>query len=904
MKLQKKTPKRALSGCGQQGRQCNEESGKMSQYAALRANVGLLGTQLGDTVRNQLGPAVLERIEQIRSLAKQARSGTEQQDQQLKQILAGLTDDEILPVARAFAQFLNLANLAEQHHTISKAGAASIEKPQPLQELLTLLKTQQVDVEKTRQAVADLSIELVLTAHPTEVTRRTLIYKLTQIADCLAQREQELSAHQLARLDARLNDLITQAWHTNEIREQRPTPVDEAKSGFAVIETSLWQAIPEFIRELDEALAPVLGHGLALDAAPIRFSSWMGGDRDGNPFVTAKVTRQVLLLSRWKAADLFAQDLDVLGNELSMNLANAALQAAVPGSTEPYRDLLKTLRGKLLHTRDWLTEALKHDRLQRPDDLLWHNQQLLEPLLLCYHSLRDCKMDVIANGLLLDTIRRAYAFGLTLLKLDVRQESGRHTQVFSEFTQYLGIGDYAHWEEPARQAFLLNELASKRPLFPRNWQPSAEVREVLDTCDIIARHGAEALSTYVISMAGKPSDVLAVQLLLKEAGISFPMRVAPLFETLADLTNAPECISKLLAIDWYRGYIQGKQEVMIGYSDSAKDAGAIAAAWAQYSAQEALVAICAQAKVQLTLFHGRGGTIGRGGGPAHAAILSQPPGSLAGGMRVTEQGEMIRFKFGLSKLAQRSLALYASAVLEGVLLPPPVPKAEWRALMAQLATTSCDAYRAVVRHHPEFVPYFRAATPELELGQLPLGSRPPKRNPNGGVESLRAIPWIFAWSQNRLMLPAWLGAGSALAEAVAQGKTALLHEMRAQWPFFATRLSMLEMVYLKADAQIAAYYDEKLVPAHLLGLGEQLRNQLSADTALLLQLIDRPDLMANEAWIRESIMLRNTYVDPLHILQVELLKRVRHAPETVNDNIKRALMVTIAGIAAGMRNSG
>ncbi len=876
----------------------------MSQYAALRANVGLLGTQLGDTVRNQLGSALLERIEQIRLLAKQARAGTEQQDQQLKQILASLTDDEILPVARAFAQFLNLANLAEQHHTISKDGAASIEKPQPLQELLTLLKSQQVDVEKTRQAVADLSIELVLTAHPTEVTRRTLIYKLTQIADCLAQREQDLTAHELARLDARLSDLITQAWHTNEIREQRPTPVDEAKSGFAVIEASLWQAIPEFIRELDEALTPVLGHGLALDAAPIRFSSWMGGDRDGNPFVTAKVTRQVLLLSRWKAADLFAHDLDILGNELSMNPANAALQAAVPGSTEPYRDLLKVLRGKLLHTRDWLTEALKHDRLQRPDDLLWHNQQLLEPLLLCYHSLRDCKMDVIANGLLLDTIRRAYAFGLTLLKLDVRQESGRHTQVFSEFTQYLGIGDYAHWEEPARQAFLLNELASKRPLFPRNWQPSAEVREVLDTCDIVARHGAEALSTYVISMAGKPSDVLAVQLLLKEAGISFPMRVAPLFETLADLTNAPECISKLLGIDWYRGYIQGKQEVMIGYSDSAKDAGAIAASWAQYSAQEALVAICQQAKVQLTLFHGRGGTIGRGGGPAHAAILSQPPGSLAGGMRVTEQGEMIRFKFGLSKLAQRSLALYASAVLEGVLLPPPVPKPEWRALMAQLATTSCDAYRAVVRHHPEFVPYFRAATPELELGQLPLGSRPPKRNPNGGVESLRAIPWIFAWSQNRLMLPAWLGAGSALAEAVAQGQTALLHEMRAQWPFFATRLSMLEMVYLKADAQIAAYYDEKLVPEHLLGLGAQLRSQLSADTALLLQLIDRPDLMANEAWIRESIMLRNTYVDPLHILQVELLKRVRHAPETVNDNIKRALMVTIAGIAAGMRNSG
>lgn len=876
----------------------------MSQYAALRANVGLLGTQLGDTIRNQLGDAVLQRIEQIRALAKEARQGTELQDQQLKQLLASLTDQEILPVARAFAQFLNLANLAEQHHTISKAGRASIEKPEPVAELLQLLQEKNVSKSRIEQAVADLSIELVLTAHPTEVTRRTLIHKLTEIAACLAQLEQDLAPAQQKKVENRLYQLITQAWHTNEIREQRPTPVDEAKSGFAVIETSLWDAVPAFIRDLDTALIPVLGHGLALDAAPIRFSSWMGGDRDGNPFVTAKVTRQVLLLSRWKAADLFSRDLDVLANELSMDQVNDALRAVVGDVSEPYRKLLKDLRQKLLYTRDWLTEALKHDRLQRPEDLIWHNQQLLEPLLLCYQSLHDCKMQVVAEGLLKDTIRRAYAFGLTLLKLDVRQESGRHTAVFSEFTRYLGIGDYAEWDEATRQAFLLNELSSKRPLFPRNWTPSPEVKEVLDTCDIVARHGPEALSTYVISMAGKPSDVLAVQLLLKDAGIRFPMRVAPLFETLADLTNAPECISKLLAIDWYRGYINGRQEVMIGYSDSAKDAGAFAAAWAQYSAQEALVAICQQAKVQLTLFHGRGGTIGRGGGPAHAAILSQPPGSLAGGLRVTEQGEMIRFKFGLNGLAQRSLALYASAVLEGLLLPPPVPEQSWRELMQQLATLSCEAYRAVVRHHPDFVPYFRAATPELELGQLPLGSRPPKRNPNGGVESLRAIPWIFAWSQNRLMLPAWLGAGSALAVVVEQGKTELLAQMRAKWPFFATRLSMLEMVYLKADAEIAAYYDEKLVPEHLLPLGLQLRQQLAADTALLLRLIQSDTLMANEAWIRESIMLRNTYVDPLHILQVELLNRVRHEPETVNDSIKRALMVTIAGIAAGMRNSG
>ena len=876
----------------------------MDHYAALKANVGLLGTKLGDTIRNQLGDAVLERVEQIRLLSKAARQGEELQADKLKQVLRSLTDDELLPVARAFAQFLNLANLAEQHHTISRIGHASIEKPEPLLELFSLLDNKKLDAAKVDQAVASLSIELVLTAHPTEVSRRTLIHKLTEIAACLTELEYELSPARQQAVELRLSELIAQAWYTNEIREQRPTPVDEAKSGFAVIESSLWQAVPDFLRELDAKLLNATGKGLALDAAPVKFASWMGGDRDGNPFVTSKVTRQVLLLSRWKAADLFAQDLDLLSSELSMFQANPALRDIAGDSSEPYRQVLNTLRSGLLRTRDWLTEALKHDRLQRPQDLIWHNAQLLEPLLLCYQSLLDCGMAVIANGKLLDTLRRAYAFGLTLLKLDIRQDAGRHAQVFSELTQHLGLGDYGAWDESARQAFLLAELANRRPLFPKSWQPSADVQEVLDTCDIVARHGNEALSTYVISMAGKPSDVLAVQLLLKEAGISFPMPVAPLFETLSDLQNAPDCMRRLLSIDWYRGYINGKQEVMIGYSDSAKDAGVFAAAWAQYSAQEALVAICQQAKVQLTLFHGRGGTIGRGGGPAHAAILSQPPGSLAGGLRVTEQGEMIRFKFGLPKLAERSLALYASAVLEGMLLPPPVPKQSWRNLMQQLADDSCEAYRAIVRHNKDFVPYFRAATPEQELGQLPLGSRPAKRNPSGGVESLRAIPWIFAWSQNRLMLPAWLGAGSALAKAAKADNAALLDEMQQQWPFFATRMSMLEMVFLKADSDIAAYYDKVLVPDELKHLGESLRNQLAADRDLLLELIHSDTLMAKESWIRESIMLRNTYVDPLHILQAELLHRVRHQPERVNPMISRALMVTIAGIAAGMRNSG
>ncbi|MEE2025507.1 phosphoenolpyruvate carboxylase [Alkalimonas mucilaginosa] len=876
----------------------------MEHYAALRANVGLLGTQLGDLIRQQLGETVYQRIEQIRQLSKEARAGDLGQEQQLKQLLQSLSDEELLPVARAFAHFLNLANLAEQQHSTSQEVLAEDRQAAPLQAMLNHLQAANLAPDEIVAAVEKLAIELVLTAHPTEVSRRTVIHKLTEIADCLTALEQQRADCQQQRLRDRMQELIAQLWFTNEIREQRPTPVDEAKSGFAIIESSLWQAVPAFLRELDSWMRDAAGQALPLAATPVRFASWMGGDRDGNPFVTAKVTRQVLLLSRWKAADLFMQDLDVLSKELSMNQASDELQQLSEAAFEPYRAVLKQLQQQLSYTRDWLTEALNRDRLQRPADLIWQQEQLLEPLLLCDRSLRECGMAQIADGRLQDTIRRVYCFGVTLLKLDIRQDAARHTGVFSELTRHLGLGDYSAWSEDDRQAFLLRELPNRRPLFPKQWQPSEEVQEVLDTCDMVARHGEEALGTYVISMAGRPSDVLAVQLLLKEAGIGFAMRVAPLFETLSDLQQAPDCIRQLLAIDWYRGYIQGQQEVMIGYSDSAKDAGVLAAAWAQYSAQEALVQVCAGAGVQLTLFHGRGGTIGRGGAPAHAAILSQPPGSLDGGFRVTEQGEMIRFKFGLPKLAERSLSLYASAVLEGMLLPPPVPKTSWRRVMTELAESSCRAYRAMVREHPDFVRYFRAATPEQELGQLPLGSRPAKRNPKGGVESLRAIPWIFAWSQNRLMLPAWLGAGNALQQVLDQGEQAVLTEMQQAWPFFATRLSMLEMVFLKADAAISAYYDQRLVPTELHALGKQLRQQLAHDQQLLLSLTRHRELMENESWIRESIMLRNTYVDPLHLLQVELLHRQRHQTDTLSSQIQRALMVTIAGIAAGMRNSG
>lgn len=363
-------------------------------------------------------------------------------------------------------------------------------------------------------------------------------------------------------------------------------------------------------------------------------------------------------------------------------------------------------------------------------------------------------------------------------------------------------------------------------------------------------------------------------------------------------------MTDLFNIGWYRGVINNYQMIMIGYSDSAKDAGMLAAGWAQYRAQEALVNLCEKYNIELTLFHGRGGTIGRGGAPAHAALLSQPPRSLKNGLRVTEQGEMIRFKLGLPAVAVESLELYASAILEANIFPPPEPKQQWRDVLAKASDISYQIYRDMVRGELDFVPYFRSATPEQELSRLPLGSRPAKRNPKGGVDSLRAIPWIFAWMQNRLMLPAWLGAGQALQQLIDEGNETLLKEMCNEWPFFSTRIGMLEMVFSKADIWLAEYYDQRLVEPKLHRLGNMLRTQLQADLKTVLALAHDGQLMADLPWIAESIALRNIYTDPLNLLQVELLDRIRKQGENADPVLEQALMITITGIAAGMRNTG
>lgn len=878
------------------------------QYAALRGNVNLLGQLLGQTIKDAQGQAILDKVEEIRALSKSSRSGNENDRKTLIKVLHALSDEELLPVARSFNHFLNLANVAEQFHTVSRFNDVGFCQLNPLTQTLKTLATKANNGQLNHNHLADtlskLHINLVLTAHPTEVTRRTIINKHVELSDCLAslERTDNLAQEREAILN-RIAQLISQAWHTDDIRRSRPTPVDEAKWGYAVIENSLWHAVPRFLREFSQHVKEHLSLELPTNYSPIEFTSWMGGDRDGNPYVTAQVTKEVLDHGRWMALDLYGRDLETLSTELSMSDASDELIALAGQEFEPYRCVIKTLKNQVLETVMHLGAKIKNQRSEA-QDLITDINQIKHPIEVCYRSLLKWNMKVVADGLLLDVLHRINSFGLRLAKLDVRQDSSRHGDVFSELTRYLGLGDYNQWQEQDKQAFLLTELNSRRPLIPKRWQPSPEVQEVLDTFDVIAQQDEQTFGLYIISMARTASDILAVQLLLKESGCSFKLPVAPLFETLDDLNDGHNVITTLLDNDWYRGQINNTQNVMIGYSDSAKDAGMMAAGWAQYEAMDKLVQLADKRGIELVLFHGRGGTVGRGGAPAAQALHSQPPGSLKGGLRVTEQGEMIRFKFGLPDVALQSLNIYAGAVLQSNLLPPPEPKPQWREVMALISEESCEHYRNVVRHDENFVPYFRMATPELELSKLPLGSRPAKRNPTGGVESLRAIPWIFAWSQNRLMLPAWLGALTGLQAALAKYGVETLQEMSLQWPFFRSRLEMLEMVFSKADSWLSEHYDNALVEDMYKPLGVTLRKELAEAISLVQSLSPQKSLLADQPWIKESIALRNPYTDPLNVLQVELLRRARSSDNGSEGDIDNALMITMTGIAAGMRNTG
>jgi phosphoenolpyruvate carboxylase len=879
-------------------------------HKPLRQDVRLLGELLGETLRTQDGEWLLETVERVRTVAKTARARADTDFRALAAELERLPVDAAIPLARAFTHFLNLANVAEQHHRIRRSRAYLHDRESPPQraspvETVNRLVARGVSPSAIHEAVCALQIELVLTAHPTEVSRRTLIHKHNRVAVLLAEGDRtDLTIPERTELETALRREILAAWTTDDVRHQRLTPIDEVKSGLIVFENSLWNALPRFLRSVDRALVSVTNKPLPLDASPIRFGSWIGGDRDGNPNVTPDVTRRAALLARWVAADLYLKEVEALRDELSMTTASPALRAQVGGAHEPYRHLLRQLRARLRNTRDWIESSLESGS-GNPDpgsDVLLEKAQLAEPLRLCHQSLVDTGHELIASGRLTDVLRRVAAFGVTLARLDIRQASDRHTEALDAITRALELGSYTSWDEPARVQFLERELRNPRPLVPHDFAPSPEVEDVLETFRTIASTHPESLGAYVVTMTHHASDVLAVELLQKELRVERPLRVVPLFETAADLRRACDVLDTLFAIDWYRTRINGMQEVMVGYSDSAKDVGRLSAGWELFKAQEAIVGSCRRHGIRPVLFHGRGGSVGRGGGPTYLALQSQPSGTIDGQLRVTEQGEMIQALFGLPEIAQRTLEVYTSGTLESWLVPGAAPRAEWRECMERLSKDGCTGYRRFVTEDPAFLEYFRTSTPQAELESINIGSRPARRRSGPGLEGLRAIPWQFAWTQTRLLLASWLGLEEALERAFDRGEGEALQTMYREWPHFRSMADLFEMVLAKADTRIASEYDRQLAPDALQPMGQELRNRLARAASALLKVTGHQYLLESNPVLRRSIDVRNPYVDPINLVQIEVLRRLR-----AGDNDPRlhdAFVVTVNGIAAGMRNTG
>lgn len=944
--------------------------------APLRADVRLLGELLGDVIEAREGRGVFDTVELVRGLAKSARAGRPEDFETLRQrVLARLSTQDALPVARAFAHFLTLANIAEQHHRVRRrrsylADASAHPQPGSLRETFSRLIDAGFAATQIRAALAGLSIGLVLTAHPTEVARRTILLKHNRLADLLAARDRtELTPEEGDEVLQALRRTVLELWETDEVRRDRLSPLDEVRWGLAVFEQTLWAAVPRYLRALDRAMQQHLQCGLPLNATPVQFGSWMGGDRDGNPNVTADVTWRTWAMARWVAAGLYLHEVDALRAELSMHRASDELRRLAGGAREPYRAVLRQVAARLRATQTVMGRLLEEAEAGRTGDAVLDEPvkpeaadavtgaeeagrglppagdalsgmggleapaaspseqapyldegDLSEVLDACFRSLVQTGNAAIANGRLLDLRRRLAAFGLVLGRLDIRQDARVHDQAMDLVAAASGTsGKWSEWDEEQRVAFLRPYLAGgverRAPggaderaghgdgRLPLPEPAAGELRDVFETFRVMARIPPGSLGAYVITMASRASDVLAVLALQRAAGVTPPLRIVPLFETGRDLAGAGKMLGQLLAVPEYRAAISGHQEVMVGYSDSSKDIGRFSAGWLLYRAQEEIVGACREAGVGLTIFHGRGGSVGRGGGPTHLAIRALPPGAVNGSLRVTEQGEMIQAHWGLPDIAERTLEVYTTAALEATLAPAPAPGPAWRGRMDALAEVARGAYRRLVYEHPDFVEYFRAATPEVEIGRLNIGSRPARRSPGAGVGSLRAIPWQFAWTQTRLLLASWLGLEEALRPVGEPGTGDDIRQMYREWPYFQVLLDLMEMVLAKADPGIACEYDRALVPAALRPLGDDLRARLALAIQRLSAATGHAELLEENHVLKRSIAVRNPYVDPINLLQVELLRRLREAPAP-DDQLWTAFAVTVNGIAAGMRNTG
>ncbi|EIE27459.1 PEPCase 1 [Coccomyxa subellipsoidea C-169] len=925
-------------------------------------------------------PNLADRIDEIYKLSLAwCNSESDKDFQALEKILSGLNPDELILVSSCFSQLLNLHNLSEEISNAQLERAVRIGEVEQStrstnRSFKRLIKVNGVKPEEIYKTICEQTVELVFTAHPTQALRQSLLKKYARIrADMDSLHNKRLSPYEKIETLESIRGQIQGAWRTDEIRRQKPSPQAEMRQGLSYFHSTIFNSLPTFYRRIDTALKQIGQPMLPLTHNLFNFGSWMGGDRDGNPFVTADTTRDVVITARLAAVNAFFTAIEQLMFELSIWRCNTEMQELaeavhskqapheqaladerkkknfvefwnVISLKDPFRLVLSEMRDRLFHTREILHHCLVHtnlnlkETLENDPEAYYNKEEMVEPLLVMYNSLIETEDDSIANGRLLDTIRQVQCFGLGMVRLDIRQESSRHNDVLDTITTYLGIGSYKAWSEEERLKWLQSELTGKRPLLPPGMATTAEVAEVLSTFRILAELPPDSLGAYIISMAHTGSDVLAVVLLQRECGVKQTLRVVPLFETLDDLEYSESAMEQLLSNPWYADHIKGVQECMIGYSDSGKDAGRLAAAWGLYEVQEKLVAVADRHNVKLTLFHGRGGTVGRGGGPTHLAILSQPPGTIKGALRVTIQGETLEQQFGEKEVCFRTLDLYTSAVLESTLNPVVQPKAEFRSVLNEMSKTSCAAYRGVVRGDPRFIEFFQAATPVNELGRMNIGSRPAKRKAAGSIDDLRAIPWIFAWTQTRFHLPVWLGIGDAFQAMIDGGKLGLLQQMYKEWPFFSVTMDMIEMVFAKADPRVAQFYETGLVDKKLWPFGEDLRKRFDQTRTLLLKVMDHKKLLEtnDDVMLQQKLALRAPYITPLNILQVYCLKALRamesgqgidsaykdYKPDDPavqalltrdissawKDPYKAAvedtLIITMKGVSAGMQNTG
>ena len=880
---------------------------------SLRDDVRLLGNILGNVIKKQEGQTFFNLVEKIRKLSKANRANIKQQDsyKKISKTLSQINPSNTYKLTRAFSHFMNFINLAESidaSRTLDEFenNKAKANKNIFIEEIFEeLFKDRKISSNKIYNTAKNLNIGIVLTAHPTEVKRRTLIQKYHNITELLEQRELMKSFPSKQKIiDRKLYDEITIIWNTDDLKRTKPSPFDEARWGLAIIEDSLWETIPKVYRRLNNIFVKNMGKGLPKNFNPIEFGSWMGGDRDGNPNVTADVTKEVILLSRWEAAKLYEKSLTKLIRSYSMGKCSKEIKKKTGESFEPYRVYLRPLRDKMRITHRSIEQHLVYNKPLNEKILLNSREEILKPLRVVRKSLEENQNENLASGELLDLMRRAKCFGINLARLDIRQESSRHSQLIAEYIKRKYQQNYYKWSEKKKIKFLANQIKKKRNLLTNFEFKNKENKEVWSTFKTISKQPDECLGAYVISMTSSISDIVTVSFLQKEAQIKNKLRVVPLFETLDDLINSKAIMNSLFQEKWYRKLINNKQEVMIGYSDSSKDAGKICASWHQYKAQEEIVKLAKKFKIDVTFFHGRGGSAGRGGGPIQATLRSQPPYSVNGKIRITDQGEVIQQKYGYEPLAKYNLCSYIGAVTEATLNPPPAPKKNWRDLIEKMSDISKSSYRKNINQNSDFIRYFKTVTPHVSLGKLLIGSRPSKRKNVDNIKSLRAIPWVFAWTQIRLMLPAWLGSAEALRYSSIKKFKSTLLDMEKNWPFFNSMLDILDMVISKVDPEISKVYEKYLADHKLIRIGKKLRYQFETIRKLNKKITPKEIINARKQF-RNIIVARNIYTEVLNVIQPIVISKLKITKGKENKkNLNDALLTSIAGISAAMKNTG